>query len=245
MINRYLIAAAISIAIVVAFYAIKFYSIFGFHLSSDPAVWGQLGDYIGGLLNPTLSFDSIILLIKSVSLQNEANTDLRNELKNSEKTERFRSFNSLFFNMIDSQKTLLRDLKIDFEIDGEIESEHGALAVMRIEVEIERLRMAGAGANEITSYVENLDSEDKIFGIMRAFYISLKIIFEKLSHKNGFEDFERREQVLTLVNFTDFTQLRLVLIGAQFLNYKSSKFLRENPEFNAALEEVNLEVGMY
>lgn len=245
MINRYMVAAAISIVVVVAFYAVKFYGIFGFSLSSDPAVWGQLGDYIGGLLNPTLSFISIILLIKSVSLQNEANSDLRKELKNNEKTERFRSFNSLFFNMIDSQKTLLRDLKIDFEQNGKVETEHGAIAVMRIEAEIEQLRESGASEKEIIEYIKKLDSEDQIFGILRAFYICLKNIFEKLSQENGFNDFERKEQVLTLVNFTDFSQLRLILIGTQFLNYKSSRYLRENLEFKLALDEVNLQMNMY
>jgi hypothetical protein len=33
------------------------------------AVWGQLGDYIGGVLNPMLSFLTLFLLIKTLQLQ--------------------------------------------------------------------------------------------------------------------------------------------------------------------------------
>ena len=81
-----------------------FYFKLGYRISSDTAVWGALGDYFGGVLNPILSFISIILLISSLTLQREANTDLRKEIKRNEKNEKFRSFETQFFNMINSQK---------------------------------------------------------------------------------------------------------------------------------------------
>lgn len=54
--SKYIVIAILAIFVVFISYAINFYLILGYAVSSDTAVWGQLGDYIGGLLNPTLSF---------------------------------------------------------------------------------------------------------------------------------------------------------------------------------------------
>ena len=50
-------------------------------VSQKTDVWGQFGDYVGGVLNPILSFISIYLLISSLSLQRQANTSLVDEIK--------------------------------------------------------------------------------------------------------------------------------------------------------------------
>jgi hypothetical protein len=44
---------------VVAFYVGKFHG----ELSADQSTWGQFGDYVGGTLNPFLSFLSLIALL--------------------------------------------------------------------------------------------------------------------------------------------------------------------------------------
>jgi len=103
MINKYIIAAAIAITFVVLSYIYNFYCVLSYSISNDTAVWGQLGDYTGGLLNPILSFITLVLLIKSLSLQNEANLALRKELKNNEKTAKLRLFETQFFNMLNAQ----------------------------------------------------------------------------------------------------------------------------------------------
>jgi len=46
-----------------------YWSRFSGPLSTDQAVWGQLGDYIGGVLNPTFSFLAFIALAMTVALQ--------------------------------------------------------------------------------------------------------------------------------------------------------------------------------
>ena len=38
-------------------------------LSSDPANWGQMGDYFGGMLNPLLAFFSLLTLCYTLALQ--------------------------------------------------------------------------------------------------------------------------------------------------------------------------------
>jgi hypothetical protein len=243
--KRILLTISAVILMILAAYVTTFYRIFGFQLSGDTAVWGQFGDYIGGTLNPILSFISIILLIKSVSLQNEANESLRDELTNSEKTERFRSFNSLFFSMIESQRVLLRELTIGFGVGPIPVREKGAAAIIRLENEIEILQANQATKQDISEYIENLDKNDQIFGVLRAFYITVKMICEKLDDTLGFVDLERKEQTLTLINLTDFAQLRLVAIGIQFLDYPSCNYLKNNEIFITAAAESNLPLGAY
>lgn len=246
MINRYVISATIIIAFVFASYFVKFYMSLGYGLSNDPAVWAQLGDYAGGMLNPLLSFVSIILLIKSLTLQNEANISLRNELKNSEKTENLRSFEMLFFNMIDSQKRLFESFKIEIQTsDKDFLNVSNVEAVMVIENEIENIRKTEGNDKKVRDYLESIDSQDQIFGLARAFYIMVMVVADKLSDSNGFSIEDRRAHFQTLVNFTDFSQLRLILICVQFMDYQSSKYIASSIEFKGVIEDLGMGYELY
>ena len=245
MINKYVIAALFAIFIVSAFYIINFYFKLNYSISKDTAVWGQLGDYFGGLLNPILSFISVVLLIKSLRLQNEANEGLRKELINNEKTEKIRSFETLFFNMINSQKLSFDSFKIEVMANSQVVVIYGAEAVIKIEDEIESLRKKYQDDKPIIDYLEQVDSNDQIFGITRVFYIIVKMITEKLSNDNGFSEEDRKSHLLTLVNFTDFSLLRLIMISMQFMNFQSINYLRSNNDFNTVLNEVELYYNMY
>ena len=52
-------------------------------LSRDPANWGQFGDYVGGLLNPTFSFLALLALLTTLGLQIRELKISAKELKNS------------------------------------------------------------------------------------------------------------------------------------------------------------------
>lgn len=244
-ISGYMIAAAILIVFVMLFYALHFYFLLGYDLSGDPAVWGQLGDYMGGILNPLLSFVSIVLLIKSLTLQNDANLDLKIELKNNEKTEKVRSFEALFFNLVNAQKNIFDTFSIETTLGGECKEAYGIRAVMAIEDEIEGIRKSGGDDREVQEYLDKMDHDDQIFGISRAFYIMVLMVTEKLSDLEGFSSKDRRAHFLTLVNFTDFAQLRLVMICVQFMDYESSKYIRSSSEFKKVVEEIGLSYELY
>jgi len=241
MIDKYIVAAVFAILTVFMSYIVNFYFKLKYTISSDTAVWGQLGDYFGGILNPLLGFISLVLLIKSLRLQNEANADLRKELINSEKTEKIRSFETLFFNMINSQKVLFDSFKIKTQ-DAII---CGSEAVIKIEDEIENLRQQNQEDKLIIEFLDNIDSNDQIFGVTRGFYIMVKMITEKLSNDNGFNEEDRKSHLLALVNFTDFSLLRLIMISMQFMNYPSIEYLRKNSDFNVVLKEVGLNYNLY
>lgn len=246
MIDKYVVSAMLAICTVLISYIINFFFKLNYTISNDTAVWGQLGDYFGGLLNPILSFISVVLLIKSLRLQNEANEDLRKELINSEQTEKIRSFETLFFNMINSQKASFDSFKIEVNTNTQNTIMYGVEAVIKIEDEIANLRKQHHQDNKpIIEFLEEVDSKDQIFGVTRVFYVIVKMITEKLSNDNGFNEEDRKSHLLTLVNFTDFSLLRLIMISMQFMSYQSTEYLRNNNDFNAALKEVGLNYNLY
>jgi uncharacterized membrane protein len=61
------VMALLSILIVSALYFLNFHG----SLSSEHAVWGTFGDFMGGVLNPTLSFLALIALLSTLYLQSE------------------------------------------------------------------------------------------------------------------------------------------------------------------------------
>lgn len=234
--------AAIIIVLVYGLYFLQFSHLLGYELSENTAAWAQLGDYTGGVLNPLLSFITLVLLIKSLELQTQANLTLREELKNSARTEKLKSFESLFFNMIESQKDLFQAFKISFQQETGIREEFGAQAVLAIEELLESVEDDPALKREL---LNQLDSSDQIFGITRAFYIMVKVISESLCDSEGFSSSDRKARLQTLINFTDFAQLRLVLISMRYMDYESTKYLNDNELLHSVLSELGVPSNPY
>jgi uncharacterized membrane protein len=241
-INKYIISAIISTAIVVIVYVYNFYTVHDYDISSKPEEWSHFGGYVGGLLSPILTFISLALLIQSLNLQNEANSSLKNDLKNSEKTEKIRSFESLFFGMIESQKNQFNSFCIDFPCGLKLSSIE---AVIKIEDDIEKIRTQSGSDTDVLNYLTNIDTKDQLFGLTRSFYIIVKIIEEKLGNHEGFDVNSRNSHFMTLINFTDFSQLRLLMISIQFMNYHSTSFLKNSAEFSSAIKETGLSFDLY
>ena len=70
------------VCLVVAFYAVRFL-LAGSGLSSNPAEWGQFGDYLGGLLNPVIAFCAFLWLARGVLLQRQEMREAYKALKES------------------------------------------------------------------------------------------------------------------------------------------------------------------
>lgn len=249
MSNRYVGIAAGLIGFVILTYVANFYFRLGYVISDSPEAWGQLGDYIGGVLNPLLTFISLVLLIKSLALQNSANVDLRDEIKNTRKTEKLRSFEAQLFHMIDSQRLLFESLRLETDSASKSVRKSGAEAVIEIEDEVGRIRdeygPGQLGDERIREYLESIDTSDRIFGLTRIFYNIVKLISEKLSNDNGFDEADRKSHYVTLINFTDFALLRLIMLTAQFMDYHSVKYIKENSEFSVVAADMSLGYSLY
>jgi len=179
-----------------------------------------------------------------VTLQNQANTDLREEIRENRRTEKIRSFSILFFNMIEEQKALLNGLRFDV-LAGDFTEAKGVAAIMLLEDEVHSMREDGKSDDDIAKFLMELDSNEKIFDVLRAFYVTVKIVSEKLSDKNKFNFSDRKEYFETLISFTNFSQLRLIVMLIQFLNYPATSYLRNNREFVQIISDLGLPLDPY
>ena len=213
------------------------------NITEDPAAWGTFGDYIGGTINPALSFLSLIMLIRSVSLQNDANQDLRKELKVNEKSERTKEATTLFFSMVSAQ----REMFSSFEIfcNAENRNKRGTSAVIYLEDEIYDLKEEGKKNEYISQFLESKDANEQIFGILRSFYVTVRVLADRLSDERGFDSQIRQDLLRTLINFTEFGHLRLIILSMQFTTYPAAIYLKSNADFLEVVEDVGLKLDPY
>ena len=210
-------------------YWLNFGFINKFEISNSQEHWGLLGDFLGGVINPILTFLTIIILVRSLTLQKE-------EVEKVKKHEKIRSFETHFFNMIGSQKVLYESFSLKIVEDNQKTEHRAAQAVISLEDTIINHKNAGSSFDEIALLFEDYDVEDKIYSVVRTFSIIVKLIEKKLRDDCGFDKTERIEYYEILINYTDFSLVRLVLIAFKYANYAQIKDLRENEEFVDVLE---------
>ncbi|HGY9593356.1 TPA: hypothetical protein ACOJPH_001003 [Vibrio campbellii] len=229
----------LAFVLVVGAYILFFVVKHEYVLSEDPAVWGQLGDYIGGLLNPTLSFLSLVLIISSLRLQNEANESLISQIDDSRMNEKLRVFENLFFNTIESRRKYFEDFRYEYHDDGVIRFKKGKEAADEVTFEVESIAKK-YGLEQAKVFIKTVDSDDSIYDIIRSFFITVKLTNDRLSDENGFQASDRKSYISTLIYLTELSELHLIMIGMQFLNYPSINYLKESIEFNQVLEDSGL-----
>jgi len=76
---------------------------------------GTYGDFFGGLLNPFLTFASLLALIVTVAMQGIQLNDARNESIMNSLTIRKQGFEGSFFNMLDLHNKIVVDLNFDIQ----------------------------------------------------------------------------------------------------------------------------------
>jgi hypothetical protein len=245
--RKYIVAVCLLVVYssVIMMYFYKFGSFDISKLSKDPAHWGQLGDYIGGLLNPILSFATIIYLIKANISQRESSElqklqiqQLLDESATTRKIEKYRNFDNEFFELISSQKLNFDNFKINVG-KNDISKER---AVAHMEDCIATYRHINLSDDDIKKRLLKFDEEEKLYNMLRVFFLIVKLIFDRLSDENGFSQEEREKKIEVLIAFTDFSILRVVLISMQFFSYYPSRYLKENKEFNNVLVKLKLNI---
>ena len=102
-------------AVVIGFFTFKFYG----PLSDDPGKWGQFGDYVGGVLNPTFSFLALLALLATLGLQIRELRISARELKNSadalvkqNDTLRQQTFEATFFQLLRLHNDIVASMEV-------------------------------------------------------------------------------------------------------------------------------------
>ena len=68
--------------------------------ANDPAAWGQLGDYLGGILNPIVAFAAFMWLVESVRIQRNELSETKEALQKSQKAQQDQANTSLLASRI-------------------------------------------------------------------------------------------------------------------------------------------------
>ncbi len=235
--------AAISSFLMILLASLIYYFYFSDYIISDnPEHWGWLGDYFGGVLNPLLSFVSIVLIVMSLRLQGEANEGLKKELENSRLAEDNRVFENKFFRMIDSLASSFTSFRVDVPCENSSDgyrSIYGAEAAIAVEGNVEFLLEMGASGESVSEYLWRVDERDQLFSMVRSFYVTVKFIVES-------GDSSRVPSSLdTLISFTDFSLLRILVICSNFCDYYSANYLYNSEEFRMSLERLGFDLSSY
>jgi len=231
------IFAFIVIAAISGFY----YQHFGHvpvEFSKEQEVWGQFGDYFGGTLNPILSFISIILLIRSVTLQVAANKSIIDENKRQEKLDLQKGFEAKFYNMIEAQKSAFDDFHIILSTPKGNKKHDGAEAVSKVEDLIKICLSHGVTGTAISQVLQNLDdnSGDKIYSFIRRYYLLVKVVDIESKKSNEFNFEKQKEYFEILVNYSDFAAVRLLCISLYYYEWENVKFINSSAAFKHVLD---------
>lgn len=74
---------------------------FGFDRSKDQAIWGQFGDYVGGLTNPALSFLALLVLLQTFRMQLKESKKTSKSLQRQLDIIEREKFENTFFKLLD------------------------------------------------------------------------------------------------------------------------------------------------
>ena len=231
--NRVVIAAFLILFITWLAYWYNFGHLLSFQISKSQEHWGLLGDFLGGVLNPILTFLTIVILIKSLSLQ-------KTELDKTKHYEKLKSFESHFFNMIASQKTLFNSFQIIFNVQNVAIIKTSASAVITLEDIIITLKDNGKEFVDIQNIVNQYDAEDSIYSVTRTFCVIAKLVKNMLSEENGFTKKDRKDYYEILLNYTDFSLVRLIMIAIKYTDNPQVQSLRGNIEFIDVLKDMDV-----
>lgn len=102
------------IAILILLVGIVFFALHRDYDSSEPidgGLWGQYGDYVGGLVGTLLAYISIKLLNKNLQEQIVANKELRTSNEDSRKIAALQQFDSSFSTLIDMYRDCQNEVK--------------------------------------------------------------------------------------------------------------------------------------
>lgn len=84
--------------------------------SKSPEAWGQLGDYIGGLLNPLIAFFALLGLVKSVTIQRRTLQSTTDGLHAQLAVQRKQQDKQTFFDLLSLRAESLDS--VEWELDG-------------------------------------------------------------------------------------------------------------------------------
>ncbi|HHW2076571.1 TPA: putative phage abortive infection protein [Pseudomonas aeruginosa] len=218
--------AAGAVGIVFLFYFMNFNN--GF--STANADWGTFGDFIGGTLNPILSFLGLIALLLTIVLQSKeleatrtelaraasAQEKTENALKEQAKTQLRQQFESTFFSLLDQHNKALEKLST---ISNKWTNSRSDLDIVKENVFKESVK-------NLAQAKDSLETQNNLCGhYFRTLYQTLKLIATSAPNSTIGVTFETNSIESTPINPDEKMYSNIV---RSFLSYDATQLLAIN-----------------
>lgn len=211
----------------------KYWAEFGATTSNDHNIWGQFGDYIGGVLGTVFAFLAFVALLMTLRIQSKelalASAELHNStvaLRDQYITLEKQAFDNRFFNMVTLHHQIVN--AIDLRTNGQVTST--GRDCIRVFYERLKPKLKGAARGDHLSYEEGI----------RDFY---EEFFEKHGHElsHYFRNFYRILKFVdesSVPNKTDYTgMLRAQLSNQELAMILYNGFTKHGEKLKPLLEK--------
>lgn len=184
-------------------------------VSDSVEKWGQFGDYIGGVLNPGLSFISIILVCFT--------------LYTTSRQSMIQSFESVLFELLRYHKEHLENIKVDYEEETFIGV--NALGWYITEVKFNFLNLSNDELpvqQRIKYSIDKIYTEDGFFSTTGHYFRNLYHIFKHIDESRFLSEKERIKYAkLVRAQLSSVESGALMLNGLSTMGIKSKKYIQK------------------
>ena len=196
-------------------------------LSNDPATWGTFGDYLGGTLNPIISFLALIGLLYTIHQQAQEMKATRDELERtaeqqSRQSEIFnlQQFESTFFSLLEQHNKIIEKVETDLnKINGDIERRYKGLDTIT----------ETPPSEEMSNYhaIEIINHNHTLKGYFDLLFQMLKFICISLSKRDENKEPANNDEKNTKIKIEDFLENSVEIrqkISTKYINIQEQLY---------------------
>ena len=182
-------------------------------VTNDSATWGTFGDYLGGTLNPIISFLALIGLLYTIHQQAQEMKATREELKQAAEQQRqqveqqsrqseifnLQQFESTFFSLLEQHNKVIEKVETDIaKINGDIESRYKGLDTIT----------EAQPSEEMSNYhaIEIINHNHTLKGYFDLLFQMLKFICISLSKRDENKEPANNDEKNTKIRIEDFLE---------------------------------------
>ena len=203
-------------------------------ITNDSATWGTFGDYLGGTLNPIISFLALIGLLYTIHQQAQEMQATREELKQAAEQQRqqveqqsrqseifnLQQFESTFFSLLEQHNKIIEKVETDLnKINGDIERRYKGLDTIT----------ETPPSEEMSNYhaIEIINHNHTLKGYFDLLFQMLKFICINLSKRDENKEPANNDEKNTKIKIEDFLENSVEIrqkISTKYINIQEQLY---------------------
>ena len=203
-------------------------------VTNDSATWGTFGDYLGGTLNPIISFLALIGLLYTIHQQAQEMQATREELKQAAEQQRqqveqqsrqseifnLQQFESTFFSLLEQHNKIIEKVETDLnKINGDIERRYKGLDTIT----------ETPPSEEMSNYhaIEIINHNHTLKGYFDLLFQMLKFICISLSKRDENKEPANNDEKNTKIKIEDFLENSVEIrqkISTKYINIQEQLY---------------------